>query len=353
MFLHGYEFVKQLDVTSEANTEYSDAEDSDAEDSEDLLEDSNEENAPSSKDSLEEWSIPVVRAHSSRAKACLQARNAHMESSKDPNKEIKEIICREQSVEVTSQEEEVWANDRVRNHEAHLRRTIGIDLIDRHNLPKCLNCTAQAAWTCRRMPQADLNERIELARPRPDFVVAFDSHILVKQFEHTTLDSLVGCIQPENGRNERAFHFFATEAAGRRISFDVAVCRNFNMATQALHNIYMVMRAASVHETFFEKVRVFTVVYSCETVQIRMHRATLPKNTDSYLTFDFDIVLQTTSDYTKAEVLRTLKNIFEYSVTVLLPILEEAVEKCLLERGYDRPLPQGKSSQPFKTIQSR
>lgn len=54
---------------------------------------------------------------------------------------------------------------------------------------------------------------------------------------------------------------------------DSAFRKNLNTASQALHNMYLLMRAADNAIDFFEKVRFYSAVISSEYLELRVHRA--------------------------------------------------------------------------------
>lgn len=272
----------------------------------------------------------------------LEDRRVQTEESEDEQrKEFHDLILDVSPTTLDADEEEKWKADMQRckiSDEAVYQRTIMMDILDRHKLTESLDYNCEAQWTCLPVPSG-IKWGWQLPSPRPDLFVAFKARAILNMRDWPDLQNLRDYMCPETakqGYTNRAFPFFAMEVKGAQADLGnvAASYQNLNTASQALYNIYLFMAMANDLEIFHRDVRFFSVISTSSTFQLRMHRAReIPvaerRESGSPLDFEFDTLFQRSGDYSKQEVTTVVKNIFEYGVNVLLPILRSAVDRTL------------------------
>lgn len=280
----------------------------------------------------------------------LLERNVISRTNPDPGRsDIIRSILPDQETLLDDEEEKKWVVDFAkceRSNEPVFQRTIVMDIINRHGLADSLDWICESEWTCNRMPRRIKPGAVEVVMPKPDLAVAFKTSSLIGDFQMIDLGDFRSHMCPENfklDKEDRAFHFFSIEAKDTKAASasDIANNENFNTASQALHNIYLFMAKAGKQDIFYEKVRFFSVVATSAGFRLRVHRATkLSKgliHPDYPLGFHFDEICSMMGRYTKGKVVRIVERILvEYGITVLKPILEDAIEIVLAKLEKER-----------------
>ena len=281
----------------------------------------------------------------------LRRRNIVFEASTDHNDSISALALGECLCTTTKEEENNWQIDLHECHvsgEATFQRTIMMEILNRHKLGDCLKYSCEAIWTCNPMPRRPSLEFDRMAAPTPDLTVSFKTSAIIDERRRTHLSNLMKYICPESlGENkiDRAFHFFSVEVKNAQIASknNVALRQNFNVASQALHNIYMLMRLAETEDTFFKDVRFFSATATSSGFHVRSHRAVKvdPEiwiENNYPLGFDFEEIFSSGEEYTRAKVTGIVQSIFfEYGIKILLPKLKEAVMTAFKKVREDVP----------------
>ena len=229
----------------------------------------------------------------------LGNRNVLLEESQvDPQSDRISLLAPGEFVETDREKEwhdQLWASDQVKcnkgSNEALFRRTLMMSLIARHLLiyprdstTRCLlDFSVEESWGCSPMPtRAYWKGESFLTQPKPDLAVCFNRKTLIADHLWNNMPiatKRLACYESvdEIGRT-RVFHFLTIEAKKVRTSTGdtVGMRQSLNNASQALHNMFEFFREAGPHheDTFFAKVRFFSVVASTEGLTIRIHRAT-------------------------------------------------------------------------------
>lgn len=280
----------------------------------------------------------------------LLERNISPETNTDPGRtDIIKSIIPDQVAQLDEEEERKWAVDFAkckRSNEPVFQRTIMMDIINRHCLADSLDWICESEWTCNRMPRKMKPGAVEVVMPKPDLAVAFKTSSLINDFQMIDLGDFRSHMCPENfklDKIDRAFHFFSIEAKDTKAASanEVAINQNFNTASQALHNIYRFMAKAGKLDTFYEKVRFYSVVATSAGFQLRVHRAAkLSKGRilpEYPLGFYHDEIYSMTGRYTKGEVVQIVENILvNYGIKILKPILQDTVDIVLAKLEKER-----------------
>lgn len=195
----------------------------------------------------------------------------------------------------TDSYERLWAQDQAQcregSNEAFFQRTLMMSLVARHCLiykqdvtkPRVLDFSVEEVWSCPPMPtRAYQMGHKFLTQPKPDLAVCFCRQNLIPGHLWNNMPistQRLACFEntSETGAS-KVFHFFTIEAKKAMISADDTVGKrqSLNNASQALHNMFEFFRDAGpqYEESFYAKVRFFSVVASTEGLTIRIHRAT-------------------------------------------------------------------------------
>jgi hypothetical protein len=230
----------------------------------------------------------------------LRNRNVLLEESQaiDPQSDCIKLLEPGESVETDGEREshgQLWALDQAKcnkgSNEALFQRTLMMSLIARHRLiyardptPQCLlDFSVEESWGCPAMPtRAYWKGESFLTQPKPDLAVCFDRKALIPDHLWNDMPRATKRLACYESADEiggaRVFHFFTIEAKKAKTSTGdtVGMRQSLNNSSQALHNMFEFFREAGPqHEdTFFAKVRFFSVVASTEGLAIRTHRAT-------------------------------------------------------------------------------
>ncbi|KAI9848077.1 MAG: hypothetical protein M1837_001179 [Sclerophora amabilis] len=278
----------------------------------------------------------------------LTDRNVRHYPTKDDYKELKDLILAARVVKTTAEEEERWDEDLAKcsaSGEAVFQRTIMMDFIDRHRLGDELDYICESTWCCARMPRREREGMVPMCLPTPDLSVAFKTDLLIPLDSEFVLQKFKGQMFPDaqtEVEQVRAFPFLSVEIGSTqaRQVHTTGDRQNLNTASQALHNIYMIMKEAGHAQKFFDKVRVFSIAATAMTFRVRVHRAYRVASQhfirpDYPLAFAFEeIFTMPLKSYSKANVLKTVKNIlFDYGVKILHPILKDALKDLVEKEG--------------------
>jgi hypothetical protein len=212
----------------------------------------------------------------------------------DPQSDRINLLVPGESVETDGEMDQLWALDQAKCNKglnkALFQLTL-MSLIARHHLIYVRNPTAQylldigveELWGCPPMPtRAYWKGESFLTQPKPDFAVCFNRKALIPDHLWNDMPRATKRLACYESADEiggaRVFHFFTIEAKKAKTSTGdtVGMRQSLNNASQALHNMFEFFREAGPqHEdTFFAKVRFFSVVASTEGLTIRTHRAT-------------------------------------------------------------------------------
>lgn len=249
------------------------------------------------------------------------------------------------------------------SNEALFQRTLMMSMIARHHLlydnetaKKCsLDFSVEEPWMCSPMPTRAYwrNERF-LTVPKPDLAICFRREAVIPEDLWCNIPKATrGLACYENTGIEgtkRAFHFLTIEAKrGATSTGDTkAMLQSLNNASQGLHNMFEFFRDAEQEDTFFDKVKFFSVVASTQGLIIRIHRAIrLPsnhsgrfiiKNKPQYpLAFEFQVFsTMQRPEFKRETVFETFQKILiGYGEKVLKPLLLKAAEAIVAKLGND------------------
>ena len=231
-----------------------------------------------------------------------------------------------------------------------------MSLIARHCLiygNNTLDFSVEETWSCPPMPtRAYQNNKSFLTQPKPDLAVCFRRKNLIPNRLWESLPEAtrrLACYENINeSARERVFHFFTIEAkkGNTATTGNVGKRQCLNNSSQALHNMFEFFReAGQQHEdSFFTKVRVFSVVASTEGLTIRIHRATrVPADVSGPgfvvegsfgkpgypLRFEFQEFssIEKATDFNRAKVLEIFENILlGYGENELRLLISDAAE---------------------------
>ena len=293
----------------------------------------------------------------------LRNRNVLLEESQDidPQSDSITLLAPGEPDETNGEKEshgQLWALDQAKcnkgSNEALFQRTIMMGLIARHRLiyardpsTQCLlDFSVEEPWGCPPMPtRAYRKGESFLTQPKPDLAVCFDRKALIP--DHLWNDmpratKRLACYESADeigGR--RAFHFFTIEAKKAKTSIvdTVGMRQSLNNASQALHNMFEFFKEAGPYheDTFFAKVRFFSVVASTEGIAIRIHRAERESTNESNqgfiiqgypLRFEYKEFCNIPRDkFERTTVLETFEKILlGYGAKVLHPLLQTAAK---------------------------
>ncbi|KAI9848165.1 MAG: hypothetical protein M1837_000839 [Sclerophora amabilis] len=302
-------------------------------------------------------------ARSLHYQAGLRDRNVVFYDEVDDKKEFtNDLILAGHPAELSDQENATWTADlsRCKRFGKNLfKALVMFQLIDRAKLGEMLNFSFEFEWDCERVPQKP-REGLEMSPPKPDVTFAFKSRFLIPAYQESHLKDLEKLMFPEAwrvGDIKNAFPFLALEVQGGNDTnrSNIAIFHNLNTASQALHNMHKFFETANMQQQFFDHVRFFSATATHDEFEIRVHRAAImdkshmEANTDDPhmepeypLAFLFEEVYSKGGNYSKAEVSMILDNILsKYGVSVLLPLLKEAVQTVLKSgrKPVTTPLP--------------
>ncbi|KAL9116838.1 MAG: hypothetical protein Q9187_006633, partial [Circinaria calcarea] len=196
----------------------------------------------------------------------LRNRNVDFDASRDTDGSISALVLGECPSSTTEEQEKNWQMDMEecqRSGEATFQRTIMMEIINRHKLGDYLKYSCESTWTCQPMPRTISKDFDRMTMPTPDLAVSFKTSALIDALRLNRLSQWMSLICPESlkeNKVDRAFHFFSLEAKNAQMASqsNVALRQNFNVASLALHNMYMVMRKANMEDVFFKDVRFFS-----------------------------------------------------------------------------------------------
>jgi hypothetical protein len=239
--------------------------------------------------------------------------------------------------EPTVDEEERWENDLLESHDLALQIAIHGQMIRDLTLSYSLAYARNSEWWCDPVPSKDEASEYHMPLPRPGSVVAFQAaSLLLSEYQPRDLGKLARLMCPikTKGTNNSgpALPFFSMESYSGTAD-ESAIRRNLNTASQALNNMYLILKAAGRknYETiFFDKVRFYSAVASTTGFELRAHRAVkLGEGSriqpDYPLWFQFDRVVKVEGVYTKREVSIMVEKVLSYGDEILRPIFVFAV----------------------------
>jgi hypothetical protein len=211
-------------------------------------------------------------------------------------------------------------------NEAVLQRTVMVSIIDRCSFGDLFSFNCEGQWKLlpdHRLPSTRTSEHMSL--PKPDLAISFRLAALTGSDPWASYPSeIAGCLRPD-GSEERCFPFFFIEVKRCADNLEAAFRANLYSASQALYNIFQWMSFVELHETFWEKVRVFSMDLNAQEIKLRVHRAALTD--DQLLCFYFDDVISLTN-YTRDQAYQLVKSVLlDYAKSELHHILKDTFER--------------------------
>ena len=222
-------------------------------------------------------------------------------------------------------------------NEAVLQRTIMMSVFDHYHLDPMFDWTAESLWM---QPGDSILPMIgpgDVAQPKPDLAISFSRDSFGKRYFYLTPE-LSKCICPDGGDN-RFFPFLFMEVKKATAYLSAAFLDNLHTASQALWNMYMFVSKTGQEKAirkFFDEVRVFSIVFNAEALDVRVHQAAPYKEEGKLSTveFLFDTFVSLPL-YDKDSACVLVNNILkEYGARKLHPILEPVFRDvtAILER---------------------
>lgn len=220
------------------------------------------------------------------------------------------------------------------SNEHILQRTLMMSVIDHRQLKNMFVVNCEGQW---RLPKEAMLYSIqedEVTLPRPDLAIFFRYESFFSEGDDISIPSELNRSLCPDGAAHRCFPFFFMEVKRAKAELEAAFIANLHSASQALFNIYSWMARAGQEETFFQKVRVFTMVLNAQDLGVRIHRAT--PRPDGHLDYEFQEFFPTkpaeneiypSARYSRDEACHLVKNILVgYGAEQLHAILREAIE---------------------------
>ncbi|KAI9882036.1 MAG: hypothetical protein M1823_006228, partial [Watsoniomyces obsoletus] len=282
----------------------------------------------------------------------LKDRNVSIRAGpNDPMKTKIEAILKGGVLDITKEDQRRWEIDlhkSEKSNEYTFQHTIMTDLIGRHDLEASLDYACEVQWGSPPAPRNNDDGPNRLPAIQPDLVVGFKTDLFFDDVELSHTGALQGHICPEKGDEQgetsRSFHFFGIEAKRPRWNGREAKShlQNLLVASQALYNIYNVMKEVDELDLFYSRVRFFSLAASTDQFKMRVHRATevqggLRITTDYPLSFRFqevDGMSASECGTDKAKVVGKIRSILHhYGVKMLLPVLQRTAKKMRRKFG--------------------
>lgn len=266
--------------------------------------------------------------------------------------------------------EHLWLRDKAKlspkSSEAIFQRTLMVSLIARHfliyekevNGEQLLDFSADEPWTCLPMPSRalcdagpglDRNEKL-LTQPKPDLAVCFTRKAVITDSLWNSLPEAtqeLAWFENQDSGESRVFHFLAVEAKNAFSSLEdpKALNQSLNNASQALYNFYEFFQdAGPTHkQTFFDRVRFFSVVANSQGILIRIHRAVeIPREANRYelvmadrpeyrLKFKYREWARLTGEdgFTRERVVEVFEKMLRYAVDELSVLISAAANDLM------------------------
>ncbi|KAL9096789.1 MAG: hypothetical protein Q9165_001277 [Trypethelium subeluteriae] len=158
-------------------------------------------------------------------------------------------------------------------NEAVLQRTIMMTVFDQFWLGKIFDWNTEGQWSQPKDTRVPSREDDDLSLPKPDLAISFTRTSLTGDVDDSDPipKDLEKCISPDGG--DRCFPFLFMEVKKAAADLQAAFLPNLNNASQALYNMYLWMARAGHSDNFFNKIRVFSLVFNAQDLSVRLHRA--------------------------------------------------------------------------------
>ena len=212
-------------------------------------------------------------------------------------------------------------------NEAVLQRTIMMNVVDHYWLGDLFDWNTEGQWSQPKDTRLLSREDDEISLPKPDLAISFT----LRSFTGEEDDSdpipaeLERCISPDGG--DRCFPFLFMEVKKAAADLQDAYLANLHNASQALYNIYLWMVRADQETLFYNKVRVFSLVFNAQDLSVRVHRAA--PTVDGNISFRFDEV-STLARYTRDQACVLVSTILNnYAAKELHPALKTAYAEVI------------------------
>ncbi|KAF2235503.1 hypothetical protein EV356DRAFT_500411 [Viridothelium virens] len=155
------------------------------------------------------------------------------------------------------------------------------------------------------------------------------------------------CISPDGG--DRCFPFLFMEVKKEAADLQAAYLPNLNNASQALHNMYLWMARAGQFDDFFNRIRVFSLVFNAQDLSVRVHRAArLPVDGIGFRFAEYRPLARYDRDQACVLVSSILKN---YAAEELHRILKRRIWRSLGKKTHELWV-SARRKQPETRIQS-
>ena len=160
----------------------------------------------------------------------------------------------------------------IANNEAVLQRTVMIHIINRYWLGRIFNWNSEGQWSQPKDTRLLSREDDEISLPKPDLAISYT----LASFTGEEDDSdpippeLEKCISPDG--DNRCFPFLFMEVKKAGADLQEAYMANLHTASQALYNMWSWMVRAGQENSFFDVVRVFSLVFNAQDLSVRVHR---------------------------------------------------------------------------------
>ena len=211
-------------------------------------------------------------------------------------------------------------------NEAILQRTIMVSVFHPYWLDSMFDYNTEGQWNQPKDVRIPSTKDDEVTQPKPDLMITFKRKSLTENISAPIPTELESCISPDDNDLKRCFPFVFMEVKKAGSDLKEAYLANLHSAAQALYNIYLWMVRASDPNTeaFFQKVRVFSLVFNAQDLSVRVHRVS--RKADGGLSFEFDefyplqrytkngtcrLMISILHDYAQAELHPLLKSIFQ------------------------------------------
>ena len=294
----------------------------------------------------------AIRPKTRQFDRLLESRNVNLEPEKSgAGRDLEQRIAATNVYNTTDEQEEDWARDLEKcktAYEAVFQHTIIIEVIDRQRLRNQLDYMCELNWLSPELPIIPplILKPPPIKKPRPDLSVAFKLSEIIDRDRKLALKELHAHMCPEENtviQVGRAFPFFIIEVKGARADVgDIVATRQcLHTASLALYNIWKFFEDEKTEHEFFEKVRIFSATGHGEHFRIRVHWATkAPRGNNREikpicpLFFRYqNLKTWAGGEYRRDKVIGMIRNILDYEIDELLPLLKQAVQTKLAKNN--------------------
>ncbi|KAI9842299.1 MAG: hypothetical protein M1837_007369 [Sclerophora amabilis] len=209
------------------------------------------------------------------------------------------------------------------SNEAVFQRTFMMSIIDRFEISSKIDFNCEGQWSIPKEYRLVSLQKDGITLPKPDLAMFFKLESFTGDRFLSLPEDLDPCLSP-NPCPTRCFPFLFMEVKRGAEGLEAAIRANLNAASQSLFNIYHWVVRADSAASFFEDIRVFSIVLNAQELRVRVHRACRnERNTLDYHYSDFAPVFH----YNKDQACLLVRNILDkYASEKLHPILKGVFE---------------------------